>query len=303
MPRRRMLLPALFAAALAVGGCAGDPVVQAAGEDAPGAPAPSPQPSRPTVTGAFGERPEVSFPALEPSAELEVSVLSEGDGPVVAAGDLVVTAYLGQVWDGAVFDSSFDAGRPSVFSIGTGAVIEGWDAGLVGRRTGSRVLLTIPPELSGGSPFSAQDTVVFVVDILDRYGSDAATPPTARPTGATTGPQVGGEPGAPASVTVPPGTAEPATASTAVLAVVDGPATAPGVVAIQYAATSWDGSQTQSTWATGAPLAVELGSGGSFDALLGVPVGSRVLLEVPASAQAPALAVVVDVLGQVSTFG
>lgn len=307
MPRGRTFLPAVVVA-LVVGGCAAAPVIEAAAPEMPAAPAPAPTPassppsSVPTVTGAFGERPELTFPDSAPPGDLEARVLIEGEGEVVAAGDLIVTSYLGQVWDGPVFDSSYDVGRPSVFSIGTGAVVEGWDTGLVGRRVGSRVLLAVPPGLSGGSPLSVEDSVVFVVDVLDRYGSEAAATTTARPTGAATGPRVFGDLGAPASVTVPAGTPEPGAPTATVLAASGGSATAAGVVAVQYAATSWDGSQEQSTWSSGAPLAIELGSGGSFDALLGVPVGSRVLLEVPATAAAPALAVVVDVLGQVSTF-
>lgn len=51
------------------------------------------------VTGEFGEKPTIEVPEGEPSAELEVTVLSEGDGPEVGADDFVVANYLGQTWE------------------------------------------------------------------------------------------------------------------------------------------------------------------------------------------------------------
>ena len=80
--------------------------------------------------------------------------------------------YLGQVWDGNVFDNSYDRGAPLSFQIGVGMVIPGWDEGLVGKRVGDRVLLSIPAELGYGERGVPQAgipggaTLVFVTDIL-----------------------------------------------------------------------------------------------------------------------------------------
>ena len=58
------------------------------------------------------------------------------------------------------------------FPIGVGAVIGGWDEGLVGQQVGSRVLLSIPSHLGYGDRGVPQagikggDTLVFVVDIV-----------------------------------------------------------------------------------------------------------------------------------------
>lgn len=69
---------------------------------------------------------------------------------------------------------------------------------------------------------------------------------------------------------------------------------------LQYAATYWDNSAGESTWELGQPLAAPVGSGGAFDELVGIPIGSRVLIEIPANAdqELPAIALVVDILGQ-----
>jgi peptidylprolyl isomerase len=60
-------------------------------------------------------------------------------------------------------------------------VIPGWSDGLLGKKVGSRVLLSIPPAEGYGKQGSSQagikgtDTLVFVVDILGSYNPGAAT--------------------------------------------------------------------------------------------------------------------------------
>ncbi|NLI18508.1 MAG: FKBP-type peptidyl-prolyl cis-trans isomerase [Actinomycetales bacterium] len=264
----------------------------------------------PETSTVFGETPELAFPDDEPSTRLEVSVLAAGDGEAVEAGDLLVVDYLGQVWGGEVFDSSFERTSPAAFSIGTGQVIQGWDAGLVGQDVGSRVILSIPPELgygTGGNPdagIEGTDTLVFVVDIIGSYPTDVTGSADAAvtPEAATTGLEITGTPGEPASVSVPEGTAAPTESSATVLATADGEPVVAGGVIVQYAVAYWDNSSTGSTWDAGQPQAVEVGTGGEFDALIGVPIGSRVLLLIPAPDEAtPAIAAVVDIIDQVST--
>ncbi|HWS59267.1 MAG TPA: FKBP-type peptidyl-prolyl cis-trans isomerase, partial [Actinotalea sp.] len=88
------------------------------------------------------------------------------------AGDDLEVHYYGQVWDGGMFDNSYDRGSSISFPIGVGAVIGGWDDGLVGQLVGSRVLLSIPPHLGYGvrgmpqAGIRGTDTLVFVVDIV-----------------------------------------------------------------------------------------------------------------------------------------
>ncbi|MBO3088955.1 FKBP-type peptidyl-prolyl cis-trans isomerase [Cellulomonas dongxiuzhuiae] len=126
----------------------------------------------PEVSGAPGTKPTLTFPEGAPSDELEVVVLSRGDGALVEAGQDIEVHYLGQAWQGGVFDNSFDRGSSISFPIGVGAVIAGWDEGLVGQQVGSRVLLSIPSHLGYGDRGVPQagikggDTLVFVVDIV-----------------------------------------------------------------------------------------------------------------------------------------
>ena len=126
----------------------------------------------PTVTGEFGENPELTFPEGEAPRGLHVAELHAGSGRAVQAGQEIEVHYHGQVWGGEVFDSSFRRGAPTSFPIGVGMVIQGWDQGLVGKNVGSRLVLSIPPEKGygrNGNPLAGikgTDTLVFVVDIL-----------------------------------------------------------------------------------------------------------------------------------------
>ncbi|WP_158542765.1 FKBP-type peptidyl-prolyl cis-trans isomerase [Phytoactinopolyspora halophila] len=112
------------------------------------------------VTGEFGDKPDLEIPDGDPSGELEVEVLVEGDGPEVAESDFVVANYLGQTWDERdgeeyVFDNSYDREQASGFSLNS--VVDGWKQGLAGQKVGSRVLLSIPPELGYGEAEESQD--------------------------------------------------------------------------------------------------------------------------------------------------
>ena len=103
---------------------------------------------------------------------LHAVVLEEGTGPAVQAGREIEVDYLGQIWNGRVFDSSFRRGHSVSFPIGVRMVLEGWDQAIVGKSVGSRLLLSIPPEKGygkAGNPragIRGTDTLVFVVDIL-----------------------------------------------------------------------------------------------------------------------------------------
>ena len=127
----------------------------------------------PSATGGFGDKPVLTFPETPAPEDLGVQVLVQGSGDAVQAGDDIEVNYYGQVWSGRMFDNSYDRGSSISFPIGVGAVIGGWDDGLVGKLVGSRVLLSIPPHLGygpGGMPqagIRGGDTLVFVIDILD----------------------------------------------------------------------------------------------------------------------------------------
>ena len=129
-------------------------------------------PPLPSASGSFGDKPVLTFPDTPAQHDLGVKVLKQGDGETVEAGDDIEVNYYGQVWGGRMFDNSYDRGSSISFPIGVGAVIGGWDEGLVGQAIGSRVMLSIPPHQGYGSRGMPQagikgtDTLVFVVDVV-----------------------------------------------------------------------------------------------------------------------------------------
>ena len=273
--------------------------------------------SFPEASGSYGDKPQITVPkGLEPSAKTETTVLEEGDGEPVAKGDLLVADYLGATLRGAkTFDNSYDRGNPGAFTLtdGQGGVIPGWVKALTGKKAGSRVLMVIPPKDGYGSQGNPQagikgtDSLVFVVDIIAAY--DKKTPlPESTPAAdlPTERPQVEGD--SDPTLTVPDGLEPPAEPVTIILSTGDGPKVVNDKMAIvQFTAVDWTGKPLSSTWQTGPqgfPIGVE-GRPSPFDLLNDVPVGSRVLLELPAPADADAskdsVAVVVDVYAQHGT--
>jgi peptidylprolyl isomerase len=270
----------------------------------------------PTASGKFGDKPTLTFPAGDPPPSLQRVILSEGTGPVTKSGDWLITNYQGQIWNGDVFDNSYDRGSTSAFQIGVGKVVPGWDVGLVGVPVGSRVMLSLPPADGYGSAgnssagISGTDTLVFVVDIVQAIGANAGGEKDAEVQPAPdNAPQVSGDLGGPATVSVPAGTPEPTSPTVTVLAKGTGDPVQLGQVLVQYAAVTWTGEDAGSTWSTdssagGGPQELPVATGGPFEGLVGVPLGSRVLVQIPAQSDPstgssqPAIAAVVDVLVQ-----
>ena len=126
----------------------------------------------PKVKLAKNGAPTITMPKTSAPTSLVVQPLITGTGPVVKTGQTITAHYTGAIWDGGkVFDSSWKTGKPLPIQIGTGQVIPGWDAGLVGQTVGSQVLLVIPPDQgygpTGTKGIKGTDTIVFVVDILN----------------------------------------------------------------------------------------------------------------------------------------
>jgi len=80
------------------------------------------------------------------------SMLNAGDQVnFPKTGDELSMHYTGMLAStGSKFDSSVDRGRPFVFKIGLGNVIQGWDVGVAQMSLGEKAKLAIPPELAYG---------------------------------------------------------------------------------------------------------------------------------------------------------
>nr|WP_202451188.1 FKBP-type peptidyl-prolyl cis-trans isomerase [Streptomyces sp. SID4948] len=247
----------------------------------------------PAVTGGknFDQKPTVAKGSGTPSKDLAVKTLISGDGPAIVSGDFVQVNYLGQVWDTAkVFDTSF--GRaPYTNVIGQGKVIPGWDQGLVGQKVKSRVELAIPPALGYGSSGNSQagikgtDTLVFVVDVLQRFNAkSSATGAKVAQTDASL-PKVGtNTDGKAPSIDVPKGKAPTKLVAKYILEG-DGPVVkATDTLLLQYKGVLWNtGKDFDASYSHGQLAAFPLQQliKGWQQGLAGKKVGSRVMLVTP----------------------
>jgi peptidylprolyl isomerase len=271
----------------------------------------APSGALPTVSGAFGATPTITFPSSGPPSTLKSHVLTAGHGPVVLPGQLLVANYLGQIWKGKVFDSSFKRHVASSFPIGLGRVIPGWDKSLVGAHAGTRLLLVVPPADGYGPKGQASagitgtDTLVFVVDVVASYSSTATG-------GARTGTlhsTVGGvtvtwPASHPPVVHVAPGTVAPTKATVSVISGGKGRRIAPGLVVLQYVVVDPKTNKVvDSTWKTGFPDGEITGDPATpsvLDHLIGVSVGSRLILWLPKSSSGGPYVFAIDVVAQPS---
>jgi peptidylprolyl isomerase len=127
----------------------------------------------PTVKEDAKGVPVVTVPKTAAPKKLVVQPLIKGKGAVVKAGQTITAAYVGVIYGtGKQFDSSYTSGVPLKQRIGVGALVPGFDKGIVGQTVGSRMLLVLPPDEGYGKAGNAQagikgtDTLVFVVDLL-----------------------------------------------------------------------------------------------------------------------------------------
>lgn len=133
----------------------------------------------PTIISGKGDPQFLDFTDTpEPSGELQVEALTEGEGRPVTEGDDVRINYLGQTATGpGPFDENFSQPEPQPSPV-TGFV-PGFTQAIVGQRIGSRVVVAIPPELGYGEAGNPQagitgtDTLYFVIDVLGAAPSQA----------------------------------------------------------------------------------------------------------------------------------
>jgi peptidylprolyl isomerase len=107
--------------------------------------------------------PTITIPeCMEAPEELEIEVLVEGDGAVVAADQNIMTNYVGVYWNGAErFDGSWNETGVQ-FSTAAGALIDGFTQAMVGQKIGSTILVTVPSELG----YDDGNTRTFVLQLV-----------------------------------------------------------------------------------------------------------------------------------------
>ncbi len=302
------VLSAAAVAAVLLAGCSGSagpsasPSATAGAVDLCSAAAPSGAASDAvTVEGEVGQESTATFTAPLDITELQTTVIAEGSGKPVAAGDFIsyaLTAFsadtgekLGTIGygDSPVLPAQISADNPLGQVLGCAT-------------PGTRVVATFPPS----DPNAGE---VYVFDLLSvvptaAWGTEQ-TPTAGLPTVTLA------DDGAP-TIELPGGDA-PTDLQLEVLKKGDGPTVATGdTVLVQYTGVKWsDGSVFDSSWEKGAPTSFTTTGvvPGFQQALEGQTVGSQVLVVIPpalgygegeindADLKGETLVFVVDILG------
>lgn len=192
MTRRRAtaLTTLTLAAGVALAGCgpskqpattqvmAQDPGTSAANSPSsapPPATAPSPSfaaaSAVPAVTGKQGSKPTVAKGTVPAPTTLLARDVIAGTGATATTGTKATVNYTLALYPtGALVQSSYDGGMLFPFTLGSGQVIPGFDAGVAGMKVGGRRELVIPPALGYGDQaqqgIPAGSTLVFVIDLV-----------------------------------------------------------------------------------------------------------------------------------------
>lgn len=245
----------------------------------------------------------------EPTDKVLVKTLKQGDGALVCPGAKVKVNYVGALWNGTVFDSSYQKGQPIEFSLAQ--VVKGWGYGLAHAHVGDRVELVIPASLGygaqGNPSIPPNSTLVFVVDILGASTQNLAdesilTGATATGEELPAGITVTGEPGSEPTLTIDESVTPPTETKTYTIYKGAGEElTDDQSVLYKFTLGAFGANgQTQSSWSQPAPIEASVAR---VD-LAGYTVGSRLVIVEPdqnAPAQSGASAAVsvavVDIVG------
>src|SRR6266487_405597 len=278
-----------FAAALLA------PVAVAAALAGCGSPAPTSANASVTVSGHEGKTPAVAIPAERASSGLITKTVIKGHGTVLAAGDSYLAHFNVYDWHGTRHKLLFSSytSTPQVLPVQIG--LPGLQRALNGQRVGSRVLAVLPPKYGYGPQGNPQigvaptDTLVWVVDLIRAFTPTDHATGTPLGSGGGNLPKVLAAPNGSPVITIPK-TAPPGKLIVKTLIKGTGTAVkAAQTVIVKYTGEIWrDGKVFDTNWpSASAPAATPtvLRLGRLIPAwntgLVGVPVGSRVMLVVP----------------------
>ncbi|MDQ6525961.1 FKBP-type peptidyl-prolyl cis-trans isomerase [Nocardioides sp. LHD-245] len=291
-----LLLSTLLPASLALAACGGSDSDEAKGLDAV------------TISGPVGEAPKLDWKSVMTAGKPQAEVLTEGDGAELKKDDVVRVEFtLADGWTHKVNYSSHDATSLStlvkvgaekepqtltdLLSLGFADEIE------AGQKVGSRIAVTVGSDVVFGGYLGSQaaillagldigneDGLLFVADIVGiagPEGTEAAAPGWA--------PKIVEEAGLPASLDFADAPKPSGKLEVATLTEGTGPVVAKGqTILVSYLGQIPDGEKPfDSSYADGRGLEAVVGGKdasvvkGWSKALVGLPVGSRVLLQIP----------------------
>lgn len=95
-----------------------------------------------------------------------------GEGITVTRDDEVLLHFVGWLADGTQFDAKVPPQPPMRVQLGKNQMINGWERGIPGMRTGGQRMLVVPPSMGYGSTerpnIPANSVLVFIVELVPR---------------------------------------------------------------------------------------------------------------------------------------
>jgi peptidylprolyl isomerase len=249
------------------------------------------------VTGTIGTEPTVHIPATKASSGLVTKTLVQGKGAKLGPQDSYLADFDVYIWSGKTHKllySSYKA-SPQVFPVTLGGQLRGLQTAIKNQRVGSRVLAVLPPKYGYGSQGNSQigvkptDTMVWVVDVVQAFPPNATATGQQLSNGGGSLPTISATAGAAPTIKVPK-SAPPSKLVVKTLIKGGGtPIKAQQNVVVRYVASIWRTGQVfnnnwpSSTQPTAPPTVFSLQHviPAWSTGLVGVPVGSRVMLVVP----------------------
>ena len=273
----RALVATVAASVVALTGCASD-----------GEPDPTTQPggvlAGVTWTSGTTDKPVLEFDSPLAISATEVRVVNQGAGDAIGQGDIITINFV--VVNAETGDeqfSSWDAGVPESLPLGSADLDPIIRDAMLGQQVGVQFLYASPgsvdPTTGMATSVLMAVIVIDVTSVLDRAQGEEVEPAEGLPTvqlDATGSP----------SIVIPDGE-PPAELVSQILIQGEGPALTEGQsMTAHYTGWLWDGEPFDSSWARTMPLDITVAPGfviqGWVDGLVGVPVGSQVLLIIPA---------------------
>jgi peptidylprolyl isomerase len=245
------------------------------------------------VSGSAGAAPTVTIPAGKASTNLVTKTLATGSGPMVAPTDSILANFAVYIWRGKTHRLLFSSYKtsPEVLPVMIG--LSGLQKALSYQRVGSRVMAVLPPQYGYGHSGNTRlgvlstDTMVWVIDVLKSFTPTQSATGQHIANGGGTLPEVsqsvGSSPQIKISKSAPP-------TKLVVKTLIKGtgtPVKAGQAIVTRYVGSIWrTGKVFSDNWPTLAspsapPSLFMLGQFPAWNGLVGVPVGSRVMLVVP----------------------
>ncbi len=244
-----------------------------------------------SVSGEFGEAPEVKWNSAAKVDELESKTLIEGTGDKIVKGDqALVNLWIGNGYSQDVAYSSYSKKTPEVVKVDDAEVLKALYAALIDHTVGSRVEVVAPPEEAFGEQgnptfgVDPEDNLVFLVDIMDKVLTEPSGAAQKPPAGA---PKLELEDGVPTGFDFSDSPKTPSD-KLQVITLIKGTGTkiAKGDTTIMdYLGSVYGSKEVFDESYSKDPFTTPIGKGsviqGWDQGLVGVPVGSRVQLVIP----------------------